>query len=495
MIADGRVPAAGAGRHLHRQRPLSRRHASDGRALRHAGLARRQDLLLAVQHRPLARHRRRGAGRLLGLGDRGRAGGAAPAAGEAVQEGRARSRRSTRSSAPTSASPTSASATSGRRPRRCMSGRSGCSRILDRYGDETVIEAIAELRSRAAEQMRANIAAIPDGIYRSKAYRRFRRRGRRAADHRAVGRRRRATALTFDFAGSIAALHRADEQRAARPRCRRSISPCATSFPDVPISAGAFEPLIVKRPEGTFLDAHYPRPVSGCAAEVSQRIAEAVFAAHGAGAAGQGDRRAGRLQRQFRARRPRSGARPRLSSCTRSPAAAMAAMPAATASPTAARPSASRSRRRSRSWSRPIPVLYRHYALREGSGGAGQASRRLRPRLRGRAAARRGARLLRHGPRPRRPAGRARRRGRRGQHGHRLPRRRGACADASVQGTGHSAEGRRPRAGRHAGRRRLRRPRASAIRRWSGATSRWATTRPRRRRRLFGIDRLVSRTR
>ena len=31
--------------------------------------------------------------------------------------------------------------------------------------------------------------------------------------------------------------------------------------------------------EGTFLDAQYPRPVSGCAAEVSQRIAEAVFAA------------------------------------------------------------------------------------------------------------------------------------------------------------------------------------------------------------------------
>jgi len=47
----------------------------------------------------------------------------------------------------------------------------------------------------------------------------------------------------------------------------------------VPISAGAFEPLNVKRPEGTFLDARYPRPVSGCAAEVSQRIAEAVFAA------------------------------------------------------------------------------------------------------------------------------------------------------------------------------------------------------------------------
>ncbi len=43
-----------------------------------------------------------------------------------------------------------------------------------------------------------------------------------------------------------------------------------------------------------------------------------------------------------------------------------------TASPTAARPSASRSRRRSRSMEQAYPVLYRHYALREGSGGAGK---------------------------------------------------------------------------------------------------------------------------
>ena len=50
-------------------------------------------------------------------------------------------------------------------------------------------------------------------------------------------------------------------------------------FPDVPISAGAFDPLVVVGLENTFLDASYPRPVSGCAAEVSQRIAEAVFAA------------------------------------------------------------------------------------------------------------------------------------------------------------------------------------------------------------------------
>src|SRR6185312_10453209 len=50
-------------------------------------------------------------------------------------------------------------------------------------------------------------------------------------------------------------------------------------FPELPINAGTFEPLHIAEPEGTFLYAKYPRPVSGCAAEVSQRIAEAVFAA------------------------------------------------------------------------------------------------------------------------------------------------------------------------------------------------------------------------
>jgi N-methylhydantoinase B len=50
-------------------------------------------------------------------------------------------------------------------------------------------------------------------------------------------------------------------------------------FPEVPINSGTFVPLHVIDPIGTFLDAHYPSPVSGCAAEVSQRIAEAVFLA------------------------------------------------------------------------------------------------------------------------------------------------------------------------------------------------------------------------
>ncbi len=158
-----------------------------------------------------------------------------------------------------------------------MVGEERLNALLDRYGDATVEAAIAELRQRAAEQMRAFIAEIPEGSYRGVAY----------VDSDGVVNEplvidltvtREGRDLTFDFSRSS-------------PPCKGPMnSVLATTlssvylamrhiFPEVPISAGAFEPLHVIRPEGTFLDAQYPRPVSGCAAEVSQRIAEAVFAA------------------------------------------------------------------------------------------------------------------------------------------------------------------------------------------------------------------------
>ncbi len=149
--------------------------------------------------------------------------------------------------------------------------------LMDRYGDEIMAEAISELRSRASTQMRALIRQIPDGQYQSVAW----------VDSDGVvdeplairlSITKREDQLCFDFAGSS-------------PPCAGPMnSVLATTlssvylamrhiFPEVPISAGAFEPLEVVGVENTFLDARYPRPVSGCAAEVSQRIAEAVFAA------------------------------------------------------------------------------------------------------------------------------------------------------------------------------------------------------------------------
>jgi N-methylhydantoinase B len=125
--------------------------------------------------------------------------------------------------------------------------------------------------------MRERIATIPDGIYESEAF----------IDSDGVVDEPLCIALTVKKAGRD--LH-FDLSRSSPPCAGPMNSVIATTrssvylamkhiFPEVPINAGTFDPLTIDDPEGTFLHAHYPRPVSGCAAEVSQRIAEAVFAA------------------------------------------------------------------------------------------------------------------------------------------------------------------------------------------------------------------------
>ncbi|MBR0661239.1 methylhydantoinase [Roseomonas oryzicola] len=147
--------------------------------------------------------------------------------------------------------------------------------MVARYGAATLREAIALIRDRAAERMRAEIRRMPEATWHAEAF----------VDSDGVVNEplrialavtRQGDTLTFDFTGS------------SKPCAGPMNSVWATTysavclgvkhiFPDVPINAGTFAPLNIIRPEGTFLDARYPRPVSGCAAEVSQRIAEAVF--------------------------------------------------------------------------------------------------------------------------------------------------------------------------------------------------------------------------
>ncbi len=156
-----------------------------------------------------------------------------------------------------------------------MVGERRLAELVVRYGAATLKRAIALIRERAAERMRAEIRRMPEVTWRAEAF----------VDSDgvvdeplriALAVTRAGDTLTFDFAGS------------SKPCAGPMNSVWSTTFsavclgvkhifPDVPINAGTFAPLNIIRPEGTFLDARYPRPVSGCAAEVSQRIAEAVF--------------------------------------------------------------------------------------------------------------------------------------------------------------------------------------------------------------------------
>lgn len=149
--------------------------------------------------------------------------------------------------------------------------------LLEKYGVGTVRDAVGELATRSEEQMRTLIEAIPDGIYRASAYM-----DSDGIDPDPLECRVAVTVsgseMRFDFTGSTAPV-----------RGPLNTSHAATAsavflymkhvFHEVPINGGCFRPLDVVRATGTFLDAGYPRAVSGCASEVTVRIGDAILAA------------------------------------------------------------------------------------------------------------------------------------------------------------------------------------------------------------------------
>jgi N-methylhydantoinase B len=151
--------------------------------------------------------------------------------------------------------------------------------LLDRYGKDTVDAAIAELKTRSERQMRAHIENIPDGSYDFECF----------IDSDGVVNEPLSVDLTVLVDGSDLYF---DLSRSSPPCKGPMNTPWAATmtaiyiavmhmFPDVPINAGCFVPLHIDKPKGTFLYAEYPRPCSGAAAEVSQRICETALGALG----------------------------------------------------------------------------------------------------------------------------------------------------------------------------------------------------------------------
>ncbi len=151
--------------------------------------------------------------------------------------------------------------------------------LLDRYGADVVEQGIVEFKARSERQMRAYIDSVPDGAYEAVAY----------CDSDGVVNEKLAIRLAMTVKGSD--IH-FDFSRSSPPCLGPMNCPAALArasvyvgikhiFADVPINSGCFVPLHVDTPVGTFLDASYPRPCAGAAAEVSQRVMESVFIAMG----------------------------------------------------------------------------------------------------------------------------------------------------------------------------------------------------------------------
>jgi N-methylhydantoinase B len=149
--------------------------------------------------------------------------------------------------------------------------------LLDKYGAEWIEKHVKELRERSTRLMRAYIRQIANGTYSFDTF--------LDSDGIVLEPIRVALDLTvrdeellFDFSRSSPPV---------RGPLNAAISATNTAvfiglkhiFPEVPINGGIFEPVTVHAPETTFLNAKYPKAVSGSSAEVTLRVVDAVFGA------------------------------------------------------------------------------------------------------------------------------------------------------------------------------------------------------------------------
>jgi N-methylhydantoinase B len=165
-------------------------------------------------------------------------------------------------------------------------GRTGAARLVelgDRYGLDTVREAMRETLDYAERRTRARIEELEDGI-------------REARDvleapegdlDLSLRAEVRGDEIRLDFAGSA-------EQHDGNLNCPLAVTLSACYFavrvltdPDVPACAGAYRPVTVSAPEGSLLNARPPAAVVAGNVETSSRVADLVLAAFGR-ALGQG---------------------------------------------------------------------------------------------------------------------------------------------------------------------------------------------------------------
>ena len=156
-------------------------------------------------------------------------------------------------------------------------GAERLTRLLDRYGEETVFDAIAELKARSEQLMRSHIETIPDGVYIFEDY----------IDSDGVEWKPLTIHMEMEVKGSDVHI----DFSKSSPPCKGPLNSVLSTtiagvyigfkhiFPDVPINAGCFAPFSFNLPTTTFINAQLPRPVSGCASEVCQRIIDVVLGA------------------------------------------------------------------------------------------------------------------------------------------------------------------------------------------------------------------------
>ena len=148
-------------------------------------------------------------------------------------------------------------------------------RLFRRFGGSALLEGIEELIRRSEAQMRARIAAIPDGVHYNEGY--IESNGPTAEPLLArLSLTIHGDEIIADFSGS--SLQTMGPTNVGPAMAFNSAGTVIKSFldPRTPINHGSFAPIRVIAPEGTFVNARYPAPCGGMA-EV-KHLLDAVMA-------------------------------------------------------------------------------------------------------------------------------------------------------------------------------------------------------------------------
>ena len=148
--------------------------------------------------------------------------------------------------------------------------------LLDDYGAATVAEALRELRQRAAAQLRAELAALPNGTWSQEDFLdndgRTDQPLRIAADVTIRGEQ-----LVIDFSRSAPACE--GPVNISRATTVASVYVALKHlFPEVAANTGVLDPVEVIVPPGSLLDAQRPKPTGGYT-ETILRIIDVLFCA------------------------------------------------------------------------------------------------------------------------------------------------------------------------------------------------------------------------
>jgi N-methylhydantoinase B len=159
-------------------------------------------------------------------------------------------------------------------------GRVGGRRLLElheRFGGEKLMQAFTEVLDYAERRTRACIEELEDGEYSARDVLEARE-GDLDIVLKATVRDDR---MTLDFSGTA-------DQHEGNLNCPVAVTRSACYFairvltdPDIPPSAGAYRPVEVIAPEGCLLNARSPAAVVGGNVETSSRIADVVLKAFG----------------------------------------------------------------------------------------------------------------------------------------------------------------------------------------------------------------------